>query len=513
MKGIVLYSDGGTHQSNPGPIGYGVHGYVYETVKPKQGIGVAKTEVTDLGYIDKSNDTKDPEGMGLNEMQNSDLPILVTPTRFINLCGSLEVISTNNAAELLGMINALEYIYKIHKDEELRKAVIWCDSQYVVKSLHEYLPRWKKRNMTKPTGEPIPNKEYWMVLDEVYTRVSNLEQLYLQIKWIKGHSGEIGNEVADKLATMAAHNSYQAGKGYVTAYPFKEIESDERFFKDSETIHPFLRSQRLYFNPEKSPNDGSYYLAELGHQVPDTRLGKELGHSSLAIVRLNKADPVIEEIKQLQKEWIIRKNWMTDCIAGIMLDAISSAKNYNAFSTFKDLTVFLPYDQRPDLFYDNKPDAQLTMVMVPPYLSMRAFENYFDMENRLDKFIKGTSTDQVFDITDAFYRKKYRKGKGNVDVFVGMELKKEIDTKLPCIEYKAKIKDKDGKEVDKIITLTLGIDTPNRNPLKKIEELNPTVNLLVYTVDGRMWHYCTVITTPTGECGIWEAPYSANFLL
>lgn len=106
-KGLVLYTDGGTHSLNPGPYGYGIHGYIYSFEKPKRVIGISGYVPTQLGYIERSDAILDPTELSKDEFVSTQELYKVSIDEIINIHGSNSGISTNNVAELLGMISGL----------------------------------------------------------------------------------------------------------------------------------------------------------------------------------------------------------------------------------------------------------------------------------------------------------------------------------------------------------------------------------------------------------------------
>ncbi len=48
--------------------------------------------------------------------------------------------------------------------------------------------------MPKPREKPVENKDLWELLDKIVSKHS------VNWEWVKGHSGERGNEIADALA-------------------------------------------------------------------------------------------------------------------------------------------------------------------------------------------------------------------------------------------------------------------------------------------------------------------------
>ncbi|TAK93239.1 ribonuclease HI [Patescibacteria group bacterium] len=100
--------------------------------------------------------------------------------------GELE--TTNNRMELMAAIQALEVLNRPCVVE------LNTDSKYVVQGIQEWLPNWKKRGWKTAAKTPVKNEDLWRRLDQAISRH--------QIKWVwvKGHSGDYGNEKADNLA-------------------------------------------------------------------------------------------------------------------------------------------------------------------------------------------------------------------------------------------------------------------------------------------------------------------------
>lgn len=76
-------------------------------------------------------------------------------------------------------------------------AEVLTDSQYCVKGMTEWITGWKRRGWKSSTGEPVKNKELWVALDSL------CKDRKLTWKWVRGHSGHAGNELADQLANEA----------------------------------------------------------------------------------------------------------------------------------------------------------------------------------------------------------------------------------------------------------------------------------------------------------------------
>jgi ribonuclease HI len=71
---------------------------------------------------------------------------------------------------------------------------LFTDSKYVMDGITQWIHNWKKNSWRTAAKKDVKNKELWSKLDELI----NFHQV--QWHWVKGHSGDVGNEIADQLA-------------------------------------------------------------------------------------------------------------------------------------------------------------------------------------------------------------------------------------------------------------------------------------------------------------------------
>jgi ribonuclease HI len=102
-----------------------------------------------------------------------------------------EAQTTNNRMELTAVIRALEALKRPVQGR------IYTDSQYVRKGILEWVANWKKRGWKTADKKPVKNQDLWQALDAL---ASTHE---LEWHWVKGHSGNVGNERVDELANRA----------------------------------------------------------------------------------------------------------------------------------------------------------------------------------------------------------------------------------------------------------------------------------------------------------------------
>lgn len=108
--------------------------------------------------------------------------------------------ATNNQGELMAVLDLL-HATAHRADEPLR---VLCDSQYVINSVTQWMPGWKRRGWRKADGKPVLNRELLEQLDAA------LAGRDVRFEWVKGHAGHPLNEAAD-LRARAAATAFQAG--------------------------------------------------------------------------------------------------------------------------------------------------------------------------------------------------------------------------------------------------------------------------------------------------------------
>ncbi len=99
-----------------------------------------------------------------------------------------ETLTTNNRMELMAVIQALAAIKKPSN------VVVYTDSVYVRQGMLSWLAQWIARGWRTADKKPVKNADLWQQLQ---TEASRHE---VDWRWVKGHSGDPGNERADQLA-------------------------------------------------------------------------------------------------------------------------------------------------------------------------------------------------------------------------------------------------------------------------------------------------------------------------
>ena len=100
--------------------------------------------------------------------------------------------TTNKQMELMAAIKALVFFTK------KQKIRIYTDSNYVKEGITNWIKIWEKNNWKTANKKKVKNVELWKKLNIL----SNFHDI--EWKWVKAHSGDPMNSLADKLARKAA---------------------------------------------------------------------------------------------------------------------------------------------------------------------------------------------------------------------------------------------------------------------------------------------------------------------
>lgn len=105
---------------------------------------------------------------------------------------------TNNTAEIKAATCAIE----LAKKAGVRKLILHTDSQFLISCITVWIHKWKQNGWKLADGGHVKNKEDLIELDQALQGMS--------VKWdhVRGHRGNLGNEMADSLARAGAKMKY-----------------------------------------------------------------------------------------------------------------------------------------------------------------------------------------------------------------------------------------------------------------------------------------------------------------
>lgn len=126
--------------------------------------------------------------------------------------------NTNNFAEA----HAIEYALKYAVEQKMKKIEVRTDSMYCINSLDKWIKGWMLK--ANKDGKIWMNGGYmngvWkngkgetIVHQQVFTSINNMRKIVdTKLVHVRGHSGEAGNEAADKLAVAGARRYIELKK-------------------------------------------------------------------------------------------------------------------------------------------------------------------------------------------------------------------------------------------------------------------------------------------------------------
>ena len=479
MKTLVLYGDGGAHPNNGnGYAGSGIHGYLCTNEKPKSGLGIKQT-ATDLGYFDK-----DKIADGANE---------VTVNMYVDVTIGFKAAHTNNYGELIAFFTALNIASSLVDQEKITKLVFKADSKYVLENFSNNLDKWISNNYCKSNGEEISNKALWIKIKEAAELVKDLG-IELQLVKVPAHSGVLGNEMADRHATLGQGLSRLEHAGVLRQVEdkLKEFRRDNEFliqliysdpkgyWKEVPATSPLLNVKQIYFVSEASRfENGVYYFSNNGKSSSDELRGRSVGDSCYGVVKLKEPDPYIEEVRRFHCD-VLKGN--TDLVE-IKNAGLRSPAHRHIHHLFGCSALRLTNRGGFDL--QNAAGELTCEVLTKPYLGWHVYDNLENLAVLLEAYLNTPEDFEISDVTDQIYEAPDKKG--------DRKLKPAFKTSFNSIKLDIVFPDKKVRP----ITFTANINILARNDLAKLVSLNPKLKVLTWAT-SHVVNYALVVECDEG---------------
>lgn len=483
VVGLVAYTDGGArggpNGSNPGYAGYGLHAYTYNYALNKKGLGLGGIIPTKDGYV--ASGQKD---------EDSDCAAQVKPIKYLESHTTIPGINSNVVAEITAATQTLTYAYTTllpAYPETFKEVTVIADYDGLINAGNGLLERWKANRWTKADGSPVQGKAYWQALDGA---IQNLQQsgVMVNFRWVKGHSGDTGNEAADRMATLAVNKNRDGieSSGVVE----KEVGG---YWSSRIDLDGLLRQRTVYFVTDKATQSpGRYYMGNFGKEQDMEGVRNPQGYYS--IVQLNTPDPLLETL-------IARQNEVTYPAVRVVLaymERLYSRSTAKEIMEHGGITLYPTSKNNRSLV--DLGDETVTYDCNPPYKAWSAIESLNELKALYDRVISDRAGLMVEDITDHLFVKNDKDK---------LELKKDFTSGYCELVYTPK--DPEGLTA-KAVHLVMGVDLPIRNALKKMEDQLPKVELISWVEGLNVWRYATFVTTTSGHA-IFCAVHSNKVLL
>eukprot|EP00501_MAST-03F_sp_TOSAG23-6_P000478 GSMAST32.ASY1.ANO1.491.1 assembled CDS len=118
---------------------------------------------------------------------------------------------TNQRAEMTAVLRVAEYFINEKRnttpsknDTKMLEILIKTDSKYTIKGIQMWTKNWKKNGWRSSKGSLVKNIDLWKSIDKAITELKQKWNVIVTLEHVKGHSGEPGNEAADRLAVAGA---------------------------------------------------------------------------------------------------------------------------------------------------------------------------------------------------------------------------------------------------------------------------------------------------------------------
>lgn len=483
--GMVVYTDGGCVGSNIS--GWGIHGYIYSNHETNSNSGCKSTVPTKDGYKSSANGNK--------------APVIA----YLNFSGYEQDNVTNNTAEIKAAIKAFELISLL----KVKKVLLLADSMYVLTLLNTY-EKYLNNGFLNANGKPLANQDMVKQLISAYTEIKDFIEITL--RHVKGHSGDFGNDTADKLCTDAMsklRNEMNNASYTVSGIKNSTIQHEKEFFRMntpedyfgvSNTASKMLTEGCLFFTTNGIATNYTkrYFQGSFGEKLKSRKTdekkifrGKPFSDACISVVDLKEPDIIINNLIN-----IVNSTFKETGVVEMNLSYQTRDTIYNDF--FRgEINNLLVDTINNKLISANK--TELTGLIYPPRLSFRLIKDYEIISGMLDEILSGNPTEiqMVKDITDLFYEVTEKKGKSAYKL-----LNNDEGVHRVPVEFKI------GNTVKStIIPVTLSVDCPSKISLGRLKSTNPTIKLFVFDIGARTLRYGTFIESEDGV-GIWMGIYS-----
>lgn len=467
----ICYTDGSAWPSSRGFYGGGIHGYLYKDsdIADKTKDRPTQFFITTDGYIEKENIDKHPDSKHVN------------PCMYMNGAYSHTGEGTNNQGELTGVIRTLELL--MEKEIDLKTAIIYTDSNYTIGLVNAFIDTLTPDFLTDMQK---PNRELILELQSIMEVVLG-KGIEIEVRWVKGHSTNLGNHLSDRMAFLGR---YKSTKGI--AENVLHIIDSKNYWKVTVEKDPMVNFRQLFFTRESRGISDKYSYVVMDYKK-DVELGRKSNTSTFGIVIKNEPIELIENMIKIYHD-----NLRTmSLLSSVNLKELYSQHNLTYHELFgNDIYTFFKKKGILSVMEENI----VVNAINPPGLANQAMTKtltLYDIINSYNSHKLDNTGETAFrtfhDITDYVYETN-DKGKTVI----------KIDMIDKVIEVPVKIADKDIT-----IPLYLETDALNRNSLKKLEKLKPKITLVVDQQSEQHIEYYTIIETEeNGDIGVYCNFYS-----
>lgn len=169
----------------------------YHYSETGQELGSVQSDSKDLSQIDRGAFHVFTDGAFSSKTKRSGVGIyFCQPFEHLSTAQKMPDSTTNQACELIGIVNALQ---EIHRNRELQdtvkthfhgKVFIWSDSEYSIRCLTHYVKKWMKNGWKTASGGAVKNAD---LIRQGYDILQSHKEVLIELH----HISEVGLESHD----------------------------------------------------------------------------------------------------------------------------------------------------------------------------------------------------------------------------------------------------------------------------------------------------------------------------
>ena len=482
----IIYTDGSFYPNSDdlrteGFTGSGIHGYIADINQPEKNTGdrLSNYVITTDGYF-------------LKEENNEFKFKLVLPLCYIDGVLSYLNKGTVSTAEVKAVIEACNYILENYPD--VKSIYINSDSEY---ALGYFQKVWSANDRSDWSHPDMVNHDLGLELETI-TKTMKSKGMSLELIKVKGHSYNLGNNTADRLASVARDRS----KRRDIRKDFHVVDTkDKKYWVIEDDRTPLLKFKQLFFTNTIRAKDDEIIYSILEYPT-DYHVGSKTSDCCFGLViPVNPPDIIEGCIKEYHK-----LGWYTNqfnAISTMNLNNLYSRNNVHYHKLFGNEIYKYRYKAQELINIDGVP---IIHSVRPSGLANQALNNMKALYSIIVDYREfkktGNNPFKVFqDVTDNFYN--INKNKKGDEVY---------ECTLPQGSNFFKLKTK-LFNTELVVPIDLGKDTISRNQFKYLEKSKPKVILVLEKRSDKYINYYTIIDTIEGDIGIYCNFYSGRIIL
>lgn len=148
---------------------------------------------------------------------------------YVKELAGFDLASTNNRMELQASLSALNFCLNLPDLNQFKNLLIFTDSVYVIRGVTQWMYGWKRKNWKTADNKDVSNQNLWQLIDKsLFQLKAKAPELKLHWNFVKGHSGDPGNDRCDEMAVASSHQDYVSlYSGSALEYRFDVLQLPE----------------------------------------------------------------------------------------------------------------------------------------------------------------------------------------------------------------------------------------------------------------------------------------------